>query len=156
MLHLGFNMLTFYFFGTVLEVYYMGELGLQHYFFLLLYFTSMVAANIPTYLKKKEDFDYRSLGASGAVCAVLFAYILLKPWSYLNIFGVLPVPAILYALAFLGYTVFMSRRGGDNINHDAHFWGAFCGIAFTVIVHPDVIHTFINELRHPRWPGSDS
>jgi len=156
MLHLAFNMITFYFFGRALEVYYMGELGLQHYYFLLLYFSSLIVANIPTYLKKKDDYNYRSLGASGAVCAVLFAFILLKPWAWVDLFGVLPVPAIIYAVLFLVYTMYMAKRGGDNVNHDAHFYGAIFGVAFTILVHPGVVHTFFNELTHPRLPPSHS
>src|ERR1700761_2625116 len=69
-MHLAFNMFTLFFFGKALENYYMGVLGLQHYYFLILYFTALIVANIPTYLKRKDDYNYRSLGASGAVCAV--------------------------------------------------------------------------------------
>jgi membrane associated rhomboid family serine protease len=61
------------------------------------------------------------------------------------------MPAIIYALLFLGYSIYMSRRGGDNINHDAHLWGALFGILFTIAVHPGVIGSFINELSQPRF-----
>jgi membrane associated rhomboid family serine protease len=150
MMHLAFNMITLYFFGRVTEPYYMGELGLPHYYYLILYVGALIVANIPTYLKRRDDYNYRSLGASGAVCAVLFAFILLRPWTTLRVI-ILPIPAIIYAFLFLGYSVYMSRRGGDNVNHDAHFWGALFGVVFTIAVHPDVVNTFVNELKHPRF-----
>lgn len=149
-LHLGFNMLTLYFFGRALEVYYRGELGLQHYWYLVLYISALVVANIPSYLKRKDDYNYRSLGASGAVCAVLFAFILLHPWDTILLYFV-KMPAIIYALLFLAYTIYMSKRGGDNVNHDAHLWGAMYGIVFTIALRPTVISSFINELQHPRF-----
>jgi membrane associated rhomboid family serine protease len=150
LVHLAFNMFTLFFFGRYLEAHYMGELGLPHYTFLVLYVGAVIVANIPTYLKRKDDYAYRSLGASGGVCAVLFAFVLLRPWETLYII-VIPIPAIIYAGLFLAYSVYMSRRGGDNVNHDAHFWGALFGVVFTIAVHPDVINIFTNELAHPRF-----
>jgi len=149
-MHLAFNMFTLYFFGKALELYYMGDLGLQHYYYPVLYFTALIVANIPSYLKHQDDYNYRSLGASGAVCAVLFAFILLRPWAPIIVF-VIKMPAIIYALLFLGYSIYMSRRGGDNVNHDAHLWGALFGILFTIAVHPSVIGSFLNELSQPRF-----
>jgi len=149
-MHLGFNMITLYFFGRAIEVYYMGYLGLPHYWYLVLYLSAIVFANIPTYLKKRDDYSYRSLGASGGVCAVLFAFILLRPWETITVL-VFPVPAIIYAFLFLGYSIYMSKRGGDNVNHDAYIWGAVFGVVFTILLDPDVIHTFLNELSHPRF-----
>jgi len=152
-MHLAFNMITLYFFGRGLELFYMGRLGLQHYYFTLLYLSAIVVANIPSYLKQHDNYNYRSLGASGGVCAVLFAFILIDPWETLQLFGLVDVPAIAYAVLFLAYTIYMSRRGGDNVNHDAHLWGAIYGIVFTIIAHPRVVNTFLNELVHPRFPS---
>jgi membrane associated rhomboid family serine protease len=149
-MHLAFNMITLYFFGRQIEARFMGELGLPHYVYLILYVGALIAANIPTYLKRRDDYNYRSLGASGAVCAVLFAFILLKPWATLQVI-IIPVPAIIYAFLFLGYSVYMTRRGGDNVNHDAHFWGALFGVVFTIALRPGVMSTFLNELSHPRF-----
>ena len=100
-MHLAFNMFTLYFFGKALENYYMGILGLQHYYYTILYLTALIAANIPSYLKRRDDYNYRSLGASGAVCAVMFAFIMIDPWATLQIFFYIPMPAILYAVLFL-------------------------------------------------------
>jgi membrane associated rhomboid family serine protease len=150
-MHLAFNMFTLYFFGTALENYYMGELGLQHYYYPILYTSALIAANVPTYLKRKDDYNYRSLGASGAVCAVLFAFILIRPWDTVALFSFVRMPAILYAVLFLGYSIYMSRKGGDNVNHDAHLWGALFGILFTAAVHPAIMADFVNQLSHPNF-----
>jgi membrane associated rhomboid family serine protease len=149
-MHLAFNMITLYFFGKALEESYMGMLGLQHYYFTILYVLALIFANIPTYLKHRDDYNYRSLGASGAVCAVLFAFILLRPWDTIFLYFI-KMPAIIYALLFLGYSIYMSKKGGDNVNHDAHLWGALFGIVFTIAVRPSVISSFINELSQPRF-----
>ena len=149
-IHLLFNMMTLFFFGRALEVYYGGELGLQRYYYPILYISALIVANIPTYIKRKDDYNYRSLGASGAVCAVLFAFILIRPWDRIYLYFI-KMPAILYAVIFLAYSVYMSKRGGDNVNHDAHLWGALYGIVFTIIVSPGVMSHFINEINHPRF-----
>jgi membrane associated rhomboid family serine protease len=149
-IHLAFNMITLYFFGRIMEPWYQGELGLPHYYYLILYIGALIVSNIPTYLKRRDDYNYRSLGASGAVCAVLFAFVLLRPWTTIQII-VIPVPAIIYAFLFLGYSVFMSKKGGDNINHDAHFYGALFGVVFTIAVHPSVVHIFWDQLSQPHF-----
>ncbi len=149
-IHLAFNMITLYFFGRIMEPWYQGELGLPHYYYLILYIGALIVANIPTYIKRRDDYNYRSLGASGAVCAVLFAFVLLRPWTTIQII-VIPVPAIIYAFLFLGYSMFMSKRGGDNINHDAHFYGALFGVVFTIAVHPSVVNIFWDQLSQPHF-----
>lgn len=149
-MHLIFNMLTLYFFGTVMEAHYQGELGLQKWYYLALYIGALIVSNIPTYIKHRNDYNYRSLGASGAVSAVLFAFILLRPWQSIIVL-VFPVPAIIYGGLFLFYSAYMSRRGGDHVNHDAHFYGALFGILFTIAVRPDVVNIFMNELMHPHF-----
>jgi membrane associated rhomboid family serine protease len=149
-MHLIFNMLTLYFFGTVMEAYYQGILGLQKWYYLALYIGALIVSNIPTYLKHRNDYNYRSLGASGAVSAVLFAFILLRPWQQILVL-VFPIPAIVYGALFLIYSVYMSKKGGGNVNHDAHFYGALFGILFTIAVRPDVVDIFLNELKHPHF-----
>lgn len=148
--HLLFNMVTLFFFGKALENYYMGVLGLQHYYFLILYFTALIAANIPSYLKHRDDYNYRSLGASGAVVAVQFAFILIDPWSRLYVWGI-PMPAVLFVILFLVYSIYMSKRGGDNINHDAHLWGALYGVLFTIAARPGVVSIFLDQIRQPHF-----
>jgi membrane associated rhomboid family serine protease len=146
--HLLFNMITLYFFGRHVErlfLPYIGQLG-----YLLFYLSAIVVAILPTYLRHRHDPRYRSLGASGAVSAVLFAFILADPWSLLFVFFV-PLPAIVYAALYIGYSVWMDRRGGDNVNHSAHLWGAGYGVLFTVIMEPGVVAGFLERLASPRF-----
>lgn len=144
--HLLFNMITLYFFGRVMEQFYTAAMGA--YGFALFYVLGLVASILPTYLKNRNNSGYRSLGASGAVSAVLFAFILFQPWATIYIF-VVPVPAIIYALAYIAYTIYSDRRGGDNVNHSAHLWGAAYGVAFTLILEPRVMQVFLEALSHP-------
>jgi membrane associated rhomboid family serine protease len=107
-----------------------------------------VVSILPTYLRNRANPAYRSLGASGAVSAVLFAFILLRPWSTILVFF-FPLPAVIYAALYVAYTFYMERRGRDNVNHSAHLWGAAYGVAFTVLMEPRVLGAFVQALTHP-------
>ena len=146
--HLLFNMITLYFFGQVMEQFYNAEMG--RFGFAVFYVLGIIAAILPTYLKNRDNAEYRSLGASGAVSAVLFAFILFQPWTTIYVF-VLPVPAIVYALIYVVYSIYSSRRGGSNINHSAHLWGAAYGVVFTLALEPRVFAVFIDGLSHPHF-----
>jgi membrane associated rhomboid family serine protease len=144
--HLLFNMITLYFFGRVMEPFYnaaMGDFG-----FAFFYVLGLVASILPTYIRNRNNAEYRSLGASGAVSAVLFAFILFQPWATIYVY-VIPVPAIVYAVLYTAYTIYSNHRGGDNINHSAHLWGAAYGVVFTLIVQPRVLGVFLEALSHP-------
>ncbi len=154
MMHLGFNMLTLYFFGKNLEFVYTEYFGVNKFWYLLLYFGALIVSQIPSFIKNKNSYYYRSLGASGAVSAIVFSMILLMPWSTLYVF-IIPVPAIVYAIFYLGYSIYMSKKGGDSINHDAHIWGAIFGITFSIALHPEVLSIFLNELSHPHFNMSE-
>ncbi len=147
-MHLLFNMVTLYFFGTQLEPFfadYIGSLG-----FLAFYLSAIVIAIMPTYIRHQRDPNYRSLGASGAVSAVLFAFILLAPWSKIYLFLIpIGIPAFVFGGLYLGYTIWMDRRGGGNINHSAHLWGAVYGMLFTIIMEPRAATTFMARLMEP-------
>ena len=91
---------------------------------------------------------YNALGASGAVSAVIFAYIILAPTQKLMLlFLPIPIPAYLFGLIFLGVEYYLGKRGRGNIGHDAHFWGAVYGILFTIILKPDLVQSFIGQLK---------
>ena len=144
--HLLFNMITLYFFGRGVEQMfapYIGPVG-----FVLFYLSAIVVAILPTWLRHRHDPRYRSLGASGAVSAVLFAFILTQPWALIFVFFI-PVPAIVYAVLYVGYSIWMDRRGGDNVNHSAHLWGAGYGVLFTVMMEPRVVELFLARLVSP-------
>lgn len=150
--HLAFNMFTLYFFGKNWESAYNDYLGLDKIWYIVLYLGALIVSQIPSYLKNRNNYHYRSLGASGAVSAIVFSMILLMPWSTLYVF-VLPIPAIIYAVLYLGYTIYMSRKGGDSINHDAHLWGAIFGIIFSVVLKPEVVSIFLEAITHPHFGG---
>lgn len=144
--HLLFNMITLYFFGRLMESFFVprvGEIG-----YLLFYVGGLVASSLPSWYEHRNDAGYRSLGASGAVSAVLFAFILLMPWATIYVF-VLPVPAVIYAVLYLAYTIYMDRQRSDRINHSAHLWGAVYGIVVTALVEPRVLGAFVSKLFHP-------
>ena len=145
--HLFFNMLTLFFFGRAMEGFYASELGT--FGFALFYIGGLVVSVLPSYLRNRGNPNYRSLGASGAVSAVLFAFILLRPWSRIIVF-VVPMPAIIYALLYTAYSIYMDRRGQDHVNHSAHLWGAAYGVVFTVLVNPGVLPYFLGALSHPQ------
>ena len=148
--HLAFNMFTLYFFGKNWETAYNGYLGLGKTWYIVLYLAALIVSQIPSYIKNRNNYRYRSLGASGAVSAIVFSMILLMPWSTLYVF-VLPIPAIIYAVLYLGYTIYMSRKGGDSINHDAHLWGAIFGIIFSIVLKPEVVSIFLEAITHPHF-----
>jgi membrane associated rhomboid family serine protease len=146
--HLLFNMITLYFFGSLVERAFVPLIG--HVGFVLFYLSAVVVAILPTYSQHRHDARYRSLGASGAVSAVLFTFILFQPWSMIYVFF-LPLPAIVYAVLYIGYSIWMDKRGLDNVNHSAHLWGAAYGVMFTLLVEPAVLGSFVQRLLHPSF-----
>ena len=148
--HLLFNMITLYFFGRVIEGFVNSQLGA--YGFGFFYLLGLIVSILPTYFQHRNDENYRSLGASGAVSAVLFAFILFQPWAMIYVFF-LPLPAIVYAVLYVGYTIWANRRGGGRINHSAHLWGAAYGVAFVLVLKPEVLSLFVERLMHPGFGG---
>ncbi len=147
--HLLFNMITLFFFGRYIEAR-MLQFGGNMLVYPLFYLSALVVSILPTYLKNQKNPNYLSLGASGAVSAVLFAFILLEPWALIFVFFV-PMPAILYAVAYVAYSIWMDRRGGDRINHSAHLAGAAYGVMFMLIMKPEVLGHFLHALTNPSF-----
>ena len=145
-MHLFFNMFTLYFFGRVMEQLYNALLG--PFGFVIFYAGALVASILPTYLRNRGNSRYRSLGASGAVSATLFAFILLQPWAQILVF-VIPMPAIMFAVLYVAYEFWLERQGADNVNHNAHLWGAAYGVLFTILMEPRVLGVFFSQLVHP-------
>jgi membrane associated rhomboid family serine protease len=142
-MHLIFNMFTYICFAFTLERI------IGHWQFGLLYFVSLILSDIPSVVKHKDHFWYNSLGASGAVSAVLFSFIFFDPWSRLFVMGI-PMPAIVFAVLYLVYSWWASKNAKDNIGHDAHFFGALTGIIFTIILVPNAIPNFLQQLTSGR------
>lgn len=156
--HLLFNMFAFYSFApTVLNTLAAGYgtgagLGL----FLLLYLGGIVVSDLPTYFKHRDDRGYRSLGASGGVAAVLFASILLFPVNRsgggIIIFPIpFPIQPFIFGVLYLAYSYYMSRRRADNVNHDAHFYGALFGVLLMVALVPGALAHFFQQVGGYRF-----
>ena len=148
--HLAFNMITFYFFGPLLE----GILGAGA--FLVLYFGSELAAHALTFLFNRDDPHYSAVGASGAVSGVVFAFCVFFPLRNLYLFFALPIPAILFAFGYVFGSIYAMRRSdregatGDWIAHEAHVGGALAGVVITVAViflQPGPQQIFLRSMR---------
>ncbi len=147
--HLAFNMFTMFFIGRFVEAEFMAH-GLTPWLYVLMYLAGIVVASIPSFLKHQQNLYYRSLGASGGVAAVLFSSVYFSPWTQIYVFFI-KMPNILFAVLYLAYSVYMSRRGQGTINHDAHFWGAVFGFFFTMAVEPSHGRNFIEEIQAFRF-----
>jgi membrane associated rhomboid family serine protease len=151
--HLAFNMFSFYMFGDFVEKYFIvlfNEKGKALY--LAMYLTALIVCLIPTYIMQRKNKQYRSLGASGAVSAVVFAGVFLDPTIKIGLFIIPPIiPGFIFGPLYLLMTIYMSKRGGDNINHSAHFWGSVWGVGFLIIackLFPgfDPIQNFVRQV----------
>ena len=147
--HLIFNMITLFFFGRLIEQV-MAQISGSVLTFPLFYLGALVVSILPSYLKNKNNPNYLSLGASGAVSAVLFAFILLSPWSLIFVLFI-PAPAILYAVFYVGYSLWMDKRGGDQVNHSAHLAGAAFGVLFMLCMEPGILGHFLQRLANPSF-----
>lgn len=137
--HLFMNMLSYYFFAFTLE----RRIGSWQ--FAILYVASLALSDLSTILKHKDHFWYNSLGASGAVSAVVFSYILFEPLATFYLFFAIPINSVIFGILYLIYSAQAARQSG-TINHDAHFFGALAGIIITIIFNHNVIPEFIRQL----------
>lgn len=147
-MHLLFNMFTLYFFGDVIEQIY-GMLygrGTGILLFLVLYLAGIVVSDLPTYFKHRNSAHYASLGASGGVASVVFSSILFIPLNNICIWGIICLPGFILGILYLVYSVYQGKKMADNINHDAHIYGALFGIAFSIAIHPPVIMKFFEQV----------
>ena len=143
-MHLFLNLFTLYFFGGAIEkifYIYFGNLGYVYYVGLFL--SAIVVANIPSYLKHKDHSHYNSLGASGGVSALVLAFILFDPLRDLCLYAVICLPGYILGAVFIAYSIIMGKRGQDNINHDAHLFGALYGLVFIIILRPSTLQSFV-------------
>ena len=129
--HLAFNMITFYYFGALLLEHRIGTLK-----FVVLYALGLVLSELISYRRHRNNPEYATLGASGAISAVLFAAIVYAPTMTLHLFFAVPIPAALFAVGYLAYSWWAARQERSRINHDAHFAGAVVGLAFVAVTDP--------------------
>ncbi|MTI31381.1 rhomboid family intramembrane serine protease [Xanthovirga aplysinae] len=151
--HLFFNMFTFYFFGEMVEHIYgilFGE-DLGKLLFVGLYLMGIIISSIPSYLKHKNNSWYNSLGASGGVAAIVFSSILMNPTEKIYIYAIIGIPGFIAGALYVLYSVYQSKRMADNINHDAHLFGALFGVVFTLAIKPDVLPFFISQILSYRF-----
>jgi membrane associated rhomboid family serine protease len=149
-MHLFFNMFTLYIFGRQVELdsYPLFFQSHARLFYILLYFGAIVVSSLPAYEKHKHNPGYSAVGASGAIYAVLFSYILINPAAMLAIMFIpVPLPAFVLGIIYLLAEWYMSKRGGTRIGHDAHLWGGLFGIAFTILLHPTFIQRFYFQIE---------
>lgn len=145
-IHLIFNMLALYFFGPWIESIF-KELypNAGNLLYILFYISGLIISDITTFIKQKENPRYFSLGASGAVSAVVFSWIMFFPTQTIY-FYFIPMPGFVLGVLYLVYSYYQSKNPDTHINHDAHLWGALYGIVFTIILYPSVIPRFIQQL----------
>ena len=145
--HLIFNMFSLYFFGEAMElflVHIFGSTGTVYY--LALYIAGIIVSDIPTFLKHRKNSGYKSLGASGGVSALLFAFILLAPLQKVCLYFAICIPGFIFGLIYLAYSFYESRKMGGRVNHDAHIYGAIFGILFMAVVLPETVPNFFAQI----------
>lgn len=135
--HLFVNMLTLYFFANVV-IFGIGSTG-----FILVYLVSLILGNLLSWFFHKEELHYSAVGASGAVMGVLYSAILLRPDMMLGLFFIIPIPAYVFGIGYLLYTIYGMKRRLGNIGHDAHFGGAVGGYILTLILAPWVFENHL-------------
>jgi membrane associated rhomboid family serine protease len=135
--HLIFNMISLYMFGEFVENSFSSEILFAEkgkFMYLGMYVIALFICLIPTFIKHKNDYYYRSLGASGAVSAVVFAGILFAPTAKLGFFFIPPViPGYIFGPVYLIASTYLEKQAKDNVNHSAHIWGALFGIVFIIV-----------------------
>ncbi len=143
-MHLGFNMYSLWIFGEYVEAQFTSAFGEKgKWLYLLMYVSALFFCLLPTYSKNRNNYNYRSLGASGAVSAVVFSFIFLDPLRRIG-FIFLPqnmmIPGFIFGLLYLIISSYMDKKGGGNINHSAHIWGALYGISFLIVTGSFLSH----------------
>lgn len=156
MMHLIFNMYALYIFGGSAEYAFSVIFGVTFGggAFLLFYIVAIAAANYMNYAKHQDNYGYAALGASGAVAAVMWPFIMLAPWSW---FIFPPLPAWALGIGYIAYSHYSNRNSRDNIDHSAHLWGAIFGLVayatLCALLEPQLLEYFFQELLKPKGPG---
>jgi membrane associated rhomboid family serine protease len=152
-MHLFFNMFTLYSFGDFIEQIFIQKFDndprLGSVAYVIFYVVAIVVSDLSTFFKHRKDGNYNSLGASGAVSAVIFGAILFVPTADFNVFFI-PMPAFIFAILYLAFTYYEMKRGNGYINHSAHWWGAVFGVVVMIAMYPEVVPSFIDQIAHWR------
>jgi membrane associated rhomboid family serine protease len=146
-MHLIFNMFSMYFFGRAVETVFYHIFGNSGpIYFIALYILGIIVSDIPTFLKHKRNAGYNSLGASGGVAAVIFAFIIFRPLDDICIYIALCLPGFILGTLYILFSWYQGRKSNDRINHDAHLYGALFGLVFCVIVYPRSLQIFWDQI----------
>ncbi len=153
--HLIFNMFTFYLFGRTIESFFKSSLGFMpgSIAFIVLYAGGLLFSILPTYLKEKDNYYYKGLGASGAVSAVVFAFILIFPMSLMGILFIpIKLPAFLFGFIFVLISMYLDRNQVGGINHSAHVAGGLFGVVLTaavflVLIQNNLLVAFLHKVQ---------
>jgi len=152
-MHLFFNMFTLYSFGDFIEQVFIQKFDndprLGSVAYVIFYVVAIVVSNLSTFFKHRKYGNYNSLGASGAVSAVIFGAILFIPTAKLALFFI-PMPAFIFAILYLAFTYYEMKRGNGYINHSAHWWGAVFGVVVMIAMYPEVVPSFISQIAQWR------
>ncbi|MFA6924905.1 MAG: rhomboid family intramembrane serine protease [Bacteroidales bacterium] len=149
-MHLLINMFVLYSFGKADEYYFQSAFGNKHlFYYFLLYAGAAFFSVLISLVKHKNEYDYNSVGASGAVSAVVFSCILFNPWSGVYLMFIpIEIPGFIFGIFYLIYSAYMAKKSTDNIGHDAHFAGAVFGFVFPLLLKPNLFLTFINQILY--------
>jgi membrane associated rhomboid family serine protease len=151
-IHLLMNMVSFYFFGGVIEgVFNQLFERMGGIYFIVLYLMAIVVSDLPTYLKHKDNPGYHSLGASGGVAAVIFASIIFLPLQYICLYVALCMPGFILGTLYLIFSYYQGRKANDGINHDAHLYGSLFGLLFCIVIYPASLPNFIQQIMNWRF-----
>jgi membrane associated rhomboid family serine protease len=146
-MHLIMNMISLYFFGIMVEIIFYNEFGSSGtLYFILLYIMGIVVSDIPTYFKHTHDPGYNSLGASGGVASVIFAFILFRPLENISLYFFIPIKGFILGVMYVVYSYYQGKKSGDNINHDAHLYGALFGLLFCIVMRPSAVPEFFQQI----------
>ncbi len=150
LMHLAFNMIALYSFGNSIESVFIQLFGpIGSAYFLIMYLTAIPIASIYDFFDNKNNGRYAALGASGGVAAIIFSSILFDPFGTIRVYFI-PIPSIVFGFLYLAYTIYMSKKGNDNIGHFAHLFGSIYGVLFTIAIYPSIVPYFIQQLSNFR------
>ncbi|SKC87158.1 rhomboid family intramembrane serine protease [Ohtaekwangia koreensis] len=147
-MHLFFNMFSLYFFGITIEQIFSVVFGSAGpLYFITLYILGIIVSDIPSFLKHRNNPGYNALGASGGVAAVIFASIIFQPLANIYIYFV-PVPGFILGIGYLIFSWYQGRKANDNVNHDAHLYGALFGFLFCAVLYPPSLPYFVEQIKN--------
>lgn len=146
-MHLIVNMFVFWSFGRAVQMYFDYYISTNTtFYFLILYFGSIISSTLYDLAKHKHDIYYNAVGASGAVSAIVYCSIFFAPLSKLYFFGVIPITGIVFGILYLAYSWYLGKKGIDNIGHNAHFWGAIFGFLYPMAIKVSLFGHFYHQL----------